>query len=262
MPGVRKIIQIDEEKCNGCGLCVPSCAEGAIQIVDGKARLVSDVYCDGLGACLGDCPEDAIRIIEREAEDFDEQAVKHHLAGEEDRKEKLPKRMSQQQAPVAHRGCPGTLSRMISPQPLQADTCAAESGGGIPSNLGNWPVQLMLAPVSAPYFDGADLLISADCVPFALADFHREFLEGKTLLIGCPKLDQVAHYHDKLAQIFSLNEIRSIEVLIMEVPCCSGLNRLVGSALARANKDIPATVVKVSIRGEVIEKQALEPSVV
>ncbi len=262
MSRVRKIVEIDEEKCNGCGLCVPSCQEGAIQIVDGKARLVSEVYCDGLGACLGECPEDAIRIVEREAEAFDEEAVKSHLADKVQTDKQQEKKVVQQEAPVMHGGCPGALSRMFGPHSEMAFSNAAAPAQSIPSSLGNWPVQLMLAPVNAPYFNGADLLISADCAPFATADFHREFLRDKTLLIGCPKLDRIEHYQSKLAEIFSLNDINSIEVLIMEVPCCSGLSRLVSTALAIAQKDIPTTVTRLSLRGEVIEKLVLEPGLV
>ncbi|MEA1997516.1 MAG: 4Fe-4S binding protein [Gemmatimonadota bacterium] len=246
MRRVRKIVVIDEEKCDGCGLCVPSCAEGAIQIIDGKARLVSDIYCDGLGACLGKCPRDAISIEERDAENFDKKAAKKHV-----------QQLSEKEGLTlpASGVCPGALSRMWDNRPAAGKTAADRPS--TPSALGNWPVQLNLVPLKAPYFDGADLLIAADCVPFAFEGFHARLLEGKTLLIGCPKLDDAEHYLEKLTQIFLQNDIRSVEVAIMEVPCCSGLTRLVLSALNGAGKFIPATSVRISITGEVLDSMEL-----
>ena len=233
----RKIVKIDEKKCNGCGVCVPNCAEGAIKIIDGKARLVSEVYCDGLGACIGECPQGALTIEEREAAEFDEKAVERRLAAEK-AKEPMPC------------GCPGTMSQALKPQARPA------SGEGLaPSALGNWPVQLRLAPVFAPYFNGADLLISADCVAHAFADFHGRFLAGKTLVIGCPKLDDAPLYQGKLAQILQQNQIKSVEVLYMEVPCCFGLVRLVRDAIAEAKSRVPLTLTKISIHGEILESQ-------
>ncbi|MFH1572452.1 MAG: 4Fe-4S binding protein [Acidobacteriota bacterium] len=248
---VRKVITVDEEKCDGCGQCVPSCAEGAIQVIDGKARLVSETYCDGLGACLGDCPQGAILLEERQADDFDPAAVEAHLA----RLKQTP------ETPVhplrgnhGHSGCPGSLSQTIirdreaeqSPRPAPA--------AGLRAHLSNWPVQLHLVPVQAPYFAGADLLIAADCAPFAFADFHSQFLAGKKLIIGCPKLDDTSAYLDKLVQIFSLNDIRSVEVAFMEVPCCFGLVSLVQQAVSAAGKRIPVSLSKLGIRGDMLDK--------
>lgn len=250
---VRKIVQIDEEKCDGCGLCVPACAEGAIQLIDGKAKLVSDTYCDGLGACLGECPQDAITVIEREAGDFDEEAVKKHLMGQQRVKleQKPGPRMPLPEQPV--HACPGSMAQSFRPG-IPTSTGAGFTGGS-PSQLANWPVQLNLAPVKAPYFDGADLLIAADCVPFACADFHRAFLAGRILLIGCPKLDDVNHYRQKLAYIFHENDIKSIEIAYMEVPCCFGLVQLIKLALEDSGKDIPLTMTRVGIRGKIEETE-------
>lgn len=216
----RKIVRIDEEKCDGCGLCVPACPEGAIQIIDGKARLVSDTYCDGLGACLGHCPKDAITIEEREAEPFDEEAVQAHLETEHH---------------IAA-ACP-------SAQVMQFKVPAK-------SELAQWPIQLTLVPPQAPYLNNADLLIAADCTPFAYPQFHQDLLKGKTILIGCPKLDDVQFYIEKLAQIFSHNNIASVTVAHMEVPCCFGLTYIVKEALSQAGKDIPVEDITISIRGE------------
>ena len=234
----RKVVSIDEEKCDGCGQCVPACAEGAIQIVDGKARLVSDVYCDGLGNCLGDCPRAAITIVEREAADFDEEAVKKHLDSSE------------------VRACPGSAAAVIERCELQDAKGEPPDEESPPSRLSNWPVQLQLVPAKAPYFD-KDLLISADCAPFAFAGFHERFLGGKTLVIGCPKLDNAEFYRKKFEQIFLQNDVKSIEVVYMEVPCCFGLVHLVHEALKSSGKDIPVKFVKVGINGGLIE--TIEP---
>lgn len=248
----RKIIKIDEAKCNGCGLCVPACAEGAITIVDGKARLVSDVYCDGLGACLGHCPQNALTIEEREAEAFDAAVVaRTQRSGGPPEHEHHPAPITQP-APPAH-ACPGTFSRFFD-EPADKDPGrTSDESAHQPSALRNWPVQLRLAPIQAPYFDAARLLIAADCVPFALAGFHRELLEGQVLLIGCPKLDDAQAYHRKLTEIFRQNDIAEIEVAHMEVPCCHGLVRLVQSALADSGKDIPLRLTQVGIRGQLFE---------
>ena len=248
----RQIVHIDEELCDGCGDCVPACAEGAIQIVDGTARLVSDVYCDGLGACLGECPQDAIEIIEREAEDFDETAVEHHLEALNQR-EKQPAAPEARPAPVPiSAGCPGAAARMLRPVP----------GGGPaptagPSRLANWPVQIHLVPIQAPYFDQARLLIAADCVPFAYPGFHEDLLAGRVLLVGCPKLDDTELYWRKLGSIFKQNDIESIEVAIMEVPCCIGLLQLVEQALSASGKDIRVTMTRLGIEGDVLDRRVL-----
>ena len=252
---IRKIVQIDQEKCNGCGLCVPSCAEGAIRIVNGKAEIAADNLCDGLGACLGDCPEDAITIIEREADLFDEAAVEKHL----ETKPAAPSaphaaaphaHTAAPHAPAAHHhgGCPG--SRAVSFTPAAVET--AESSAPRPSQLAQWPVQLHLVPTSAPYFQDADLLITADCVPFAYADYHRDFLSGKAVVIGCPKLDDTNAYLTKLTELFRVSRIKSITVLRMEVPCCSGIVLAARQALAASGKEIPFREVSISIRGEVL----------
>jgi ferredoxin len=232
---VRKIVRIDEDKCNGCGECIPNCAEGALRIVDGKARLVSDVYCDGLGACLGVCPRDAIAVIERDADDFDLAAAEEHQTA-----------ASRTECPAAV--CPGAA---LVHAGIEADAPAPEPGGSSPSRLRQWPVQLQLVPVTAPFFDGADLLLAADCVPFALADFHDRLLSGKRLLVGCPKLDDAAHYADKLAAILEQNDVKSLTVVHMEVPCCFGLVALAREAVGRSGKRIPVSDVTVTVQGEI-----------
>ena len=230
----RKIIQIDEEKCDGCGLCVSACGEGALQIIDGKARLISETYCDGLGACLGECPQDAILIEEREAESFHEKAVEANLGR---RHEPQPFQ------------CPGSAAREIRPIGIQGAPAAP-----VPSSLTNWPIQLMLIPTGAPYFAQADLVIAADCVPCACGDFHQRFVRGRTLIIACPKLDDGAYYVEKLSELFRKNQIRSLVVPFMEVPCCGGLVRIVQTGLQKAGKVIPGTFVKVAIDGRILDE--------
>jgi Pyruvate/2-oxoacid:ferredoxin oxidoreductase delta subunit len=255
----RRIIEIDQEKCDGCEQCVDACHEGAIAMVDGKAKLVSDVYCDGLGDCIGECPQDAITIVEREAEAFDEAAVQQHLA-QRDAKETDPAPApAKPAAPFPmHRGggggCPGAMARMLRPQSEVAPAPRA-GGAGQPSALRNWPVQLHLLPVQAPYFDKARVLLAADCVPFAYADFHQSMLAGRTLIIGCPKLDDTSAYEEKLAAIFRFNDIEAVEVAFMEVPCCHGLVRLVAKALERSGKAIPLEMVQVGIDGTIKHEQ-------
>jgi NAD-dependent dihydropyrimidine dehydrogenase PreA subunit len=246
---LRKIVQIDQEKCNGCALCVPSCAEGAIKIVGGKAVLSADNFCDGLGACLGECPQDAISIIEREADSFDEAAVAEHLAKTNANMQALkPLNSGNGQSIAEHSGCPGAKAFSFSAPAESSDATPKQK-----SQLRQWPVQLQLAPVSAPYFKDADLLIAADCVPFAYADFHKDFLAGKAVLIGCPKLDDNRFYQEKLTELFNVSLIRSVTVLRMEVPCCGGLVMAVRQALAASGKDIPLSEVTITISGEVKE---------
>lgn len=240
---VRKIVEIDEEKCDGCGLCVPNCAEGAIRIVDGKARLVSDSYCDGLGACLGHCPRGAIRIVQREAAPFDEQAAQQHLKAQQERP-----------AVPAPAGCSGAALRVFAPSAgLARQTPSPDTPGNRTSSsksaLGQWPVQLRLVPPNAPFLRGSRLLLAADCVPFAYADFHADLLSGHTLLVGCPKLDDVETYVQRLAQIISQANLQSITVARMEVPCCGGLMWLVHSAIKQAGKQVAVEQVVISIDG-------------
>ncbi len=246
---IRKIVQIDQEKCNGCGLCVPSCAEGAIRIENGKAVLAADNLCDGLGACLGECPQDAIRVIEREADEFDEAAVAEHLKVD-GREPHAPHGKPATPPPAHHHGggCPG--SRAMSFAPSSAPPAATEEGNR-QSRLAQWPVQLHLVPVNAPYFQDADLLIAADCVPFAYGDFHKDFLAGKALVIGCPKLDDNNFYLQKLTELFRVSSIRSITVLRMEVPCCGGIVMAARQALAASGKEIPFQEVTIGIQGGV-----------
>ncbi|MBC8390586.1 MAG: 4Fe-4S binding protein [Actinobacteria bacterium] len=281
----RKIINIDESKCTGCGLCVPSCPEGALQIIDGKARLISDLFCDGLGACIGECPEGAITIEEREAEPYDERKVmenivkqgknviKAHLKHLKDHNQTVfyqqaleyleekeidnPEEDSAQkyssdkyETIKSFSGCPG--SRVIDLREEKDITMRSgkTDSAGI-SQLKQWPVQIMLVPVNAPYFKDANLLISADCVPFAYADFHRDFLKGRILLVGCPKLDDTEFYRDKITEILKNNNINSITVIHMEVPCCFGMVKLVEEAVKASGKNIPLRNIEVSIKGNI-----------
>ncbi|RII28816.1 MAG: 4Fe-4S ferredoxin [Geobacter sp.] len=245
---IRKIVQIDAEKCNGCGECVPACAEGAIRIVNGKAVLSADNLCDGLGACLGECPQDAIHIIEREADEFNEEAVARHLDEPFPVAGKLADKTATAQPHASHGGCPGSRTMTLAPTP---PVSAPDETASQPSQLGQWPVQLHLVPTSAPYFQNADLLIAADCVPFAYAGFHRDFLAGKALVIGCPKLDDNNFYEEKLTELFRVSTIKSITVLRMEVPCCGGIVMAARRALAASGKDIPFNEVTIGISGEV-----------
>ncbi|HZK25665.1 MAG TPA: 4Fe-4S binding protein [Oscillospiraceae bacterium] len=235
----RAIIHIDEEKCNGCGLCIPSCAEGALQIVNGKAKLIADNLCDGLGACLGDCPQGALIIEERDSDAFDEEAVEQFLAAQ---KEQTPP------TSTPFIGCPGSRTRVLN---TPAPTETAVEGEEIPSALGHWPVQLNLVNPIAPYFKEADLLIAADCVPFAYADFHRQFLRGHALVIGCPKLDDAPLYVQKLTALIRSNNLKSITIVVMEVPCCGGLHGIIREAMRRAECTVPVEVVQVSVDGKI-----------
>jgi len=237
----RKIVNIDEEKCTGCGQCATACAEGAIAIIDGKAKLVSEIYCDGLGACLGECPEDAITIIERDAAEFNEEATEKHLK----------KLKSQKKVEHIHgHSCPGSMMRELK---RNSETSRDVPSEAIPSELTNWPVQLKLVSPSAPYFQGADLLLVADCVPFALADFHSRFLSGKPVIIGCPKLDDTDYYVEKLTEIIKRASLNSLTVVHMEVPCCSGLTYIANEAIEASGEDVPLNDVTITISGEVLE---------
>jgi Pyruvate/2-oxoacid:ferredoxin oxidoreductase delta subunit len=243
---IREIVTIDEEKCDGCGLCVPACAEGAIQIVDGKARLIADNLCDGLGACLGDCPRDAIKIVQREADAFDEEAVEEHLKKTGQPVAPAPQPHHQAHAPQG--GCPSARLMEFArrPEPL-ADR---EEPGKRPSELRQWPIQMHLVPPTAPFFQNADLVLAADCAPFAYADFHQEILKDKALAIGCPKLDDGNAYLEKLTAILKHNDIGSLTVVHMEVPCCNGLIMIARQAIANSGKDVPLETIKVGIQGD------------
>ncbi len=245
----RKIIEIDESLCNGCGQCIISCAEGALQIVDGKARMLAEKYCDGLGACLGECPTGALRIIEREADDFDEEAVEELLS-----KRAAPK---PHPAPPAG-GCPSARLQTFAPSsPCQVANAPVQLGAATGSALSHWPLQIRLVPPTAPFLKGADLLIAADCVPVAYSDFHRNLLSGKVVMLGCPKFDDVEGAIQKFTEIFATSGIKSITMAIMEVPCCGNMRHIVSQALARSGKAIPAQEVVISTRGELLRQGAM-----
>ena len=238
---IRKIIHIDEEKCNGCGLCATACHEGAIDIINGKAKLVRENFCDGFGDCLPGCPTGAITFEEREAPAYDEAAVQ-----ENKKKKKLQEKMKH----LHEGGCPGSRMRMLE-QPEAAESVASAPVQPV-SRLRNWPVQIKLAPIHAPYFEGAKLLIAADCTAYAYANFHQEFMRGKVTLIGCPKLDAV-DYSEKLTEILRNNDIQSVTILRMEVPCCGGLEMAAKKALQTSGKFIPWQVVTISIDGKILD---------
>lgn len=234
---IRRVIQIDTEKCNGCGLCATACHEGAIAIVDGKAKLMRDDYCDGLGDCLPSCPMQAISFVEREAAAYDEEAVRKHLE----------KRAKEQQTA----GCPGSQAKMIKRSP-EASVSAAQHTTNVISELRQWPVQIKLMPVKAPYYDGADLLIAADCTAYAYANFHDDFIRDKITVIGCPKLDDI-DYSEKLTEILRQNDIKSVHIVRMEVPCCGGLLNAAKVALQNCGKMIPWQVTVVGTDGTILQ---------
>ncbi len=244
---IRQIIQIDEELCNGCGACANACHEGAIAMVDGKAKLLRDDYCDGLGNCLPACPTGAITFVEREAAAYDEAAVKAKQA-----------KTQEKPAPATHVashacGCPGTRSRTIErAKPAAEEVCACSGGEESLSKLNQWPVQIKLVPVNAPYFNRAKLLIAADCTAYARGDFHERFIKNHVTLIGCPKLD-MTDYAEKLTEIFRNNDIQNITVVRMEVPCCGGMEHAVKSALINSGKMIPWQVVTIATDGTILD---------
>ena len=245
----RKIVEIDDEKCDGCGQCVPACAEGAIQLVDGKARLVAEKYCDGLGACLGECPNDAIRIVEQEADEFDEEAVEDYLESKETVHSTTEETMAC--------GCPSTLIQTFTParscQEANEPVC---HGSGV-SALSHWPVQIQLVPATAPFLNGAHLLVAADCTPFAYPNFHQDFIEGKVVLVGCPKFDDVDEYIQKFADIFKTAKVKSITAVVMEVPCCHGLPMIIRKGMELAGKTIPLDQIVIGTRGEILKRENL-----
>jgi len=236
---VRQIIHIDEDKCNGCGICAAACHEGAIEIINGKAKLVRENFCDGFGDCLPGCPTGAITFEEREAPAYDEAAVKES-------------KQKKEQGEVRHH-CPGSMMRQ-----MNRNNNEKNEGGVVTNNthmqseLSNWPVQIKLAPITAPYFDGAKLLIAADCTAFAYASFHQEFVKGKVTMIGCPKLDAI-DYSEKLTEIIANNDIQSVTIVRMEVPCCGGLEMAAKKALQNSGKFIPWQVVTISIDGNILD---------
>ena len=271
----RKIIRIDEKKCNGCGLCIPNCPEGALQIIDGKARLISDLFCDGLGACIGHCPQGAIKTEEREAEPYDEarvmqniikqgkNTIKAHLKHLKDHNQtkylnealKVLKQknieIDQEDEKMQHKnfsGCPGAAIHEFD---TSDDTQTEQNHQNHPSALKQWPVQLHLLPPQAPFFENSHLLVAADCVPFANPNFHSKLLSGKSLVIGCPKLDDTDAYREKLTEIFRQNKIKSVTVAIMEVPCCGGLYAITEEAVKASGKNIPIIQEIISLRGEI-----------
>ena len=238
----RKIIRIDDELCDGCGSCVPSCAEGAIEVLDGKARVVAEKYCDGLGACLRECPKGALTVEEREAEEFDEKAVEEHLSARE-------KEKPAQGIPMAH-GCPSAKLQTFAAKPLGEEVPTLQA-----SALSHWPVQIRLVPPTAPFLKGANLLVAADCAPVAYPNFHRDFLKGKAVMVGCPKFDDVQGYVDKFTDIFRSANIKSVIVLDMEVPCCSALPKIVKRGMELAGKSVPMEEVVISARGEILKRE-------
>jgi Pyruvate/2-oxoacid:ferredoxin oxidoreductase delta subunit len=253
MKVIRKIIEIDEELCDGCGNCVPSCAEGALQIVDGKARVIADIYCDGLGACLGECPLGALSIVEREADEFDEEAVEKLIASKE--------KQALKEVPFVSGGCPSARLQTFEQAPsapasdLQTAPPPAEQAQ---SALSHWPVQIMLVPPTAPFLKGADLLVLADCVPVAFPSLHRDFLQGKAVMMGCPKFDDAEHYVEKFSQICKLSGINSITAVVMEVPCCSALPMIVKKGMELSGVNIPMEEVVISTRGKILQRTQVQ----
>jgi ferredoxin len=238
---MRKIIEINEELCDGCGQCIPDCAEGALKVVDGKAKVLADIYCDGLGACLDSCPTNALKIVEREADDFDEKAVEELLKNMEGKQDKTPL--------VASPGLGGLKIET----PCQAANKPQFNLGPAKTDsaLSQWPVQIRLVPAQAPFLQNADLLVAADCVPVAYPHFHRDFLEGRAIMMGCPKFDDVNGYVQKFTEVFQKAKPKSIKIAIMEVPCCGGMRMIVKEALKQAGVDIPVEEVVISARGEI-----------
>jgi NAD-dependent dihydropyrimidine dehydrogenase PreA subunit len=249
MKRVRKIIQIDEELCNGCGECVPDCAEGSLQIIDGKAKLVADNLCDGLGACLGSCPTGALKIIERVADEFDEEAVEQYLATKHEAK--------------AGNGCPSATLQTFAPQtglgstPCQAANIPKQFDAKLatPSALTHWPVQIRLVPAHAPFLRNADLLVAADCTAIAARHFQEKYLAGKVVMMGCPKFDDVDSYIQRFAEIIDTCNLKSLTILIMEVPCCSAMNVIIQRAMEKARKSVPVEQITISTRGEELARK-------
>jgi len=246
MKVTRKIIEINEDRCSGCGECATACAEGAIQIVGGKAKLVSETFCDGLGACLGECPEGALSIVERESEEFDPEGVEAHL-----------KEAPAHEALAMACGCPSQNIEVFLSSVLSRDPGRGRAGEEVPSALTHWPIQIRLIPPSAPFLKRADLLVAADCTPLAYAGFHQNLIPGKVVMLGCPKFDDAEEYVEKFFQIFTTVDIKSVTVVDMEVPCCSKLPMIVRKALSLSRRTIPLEEIVISRRGEVLNKRAV-----
>lgn len=249
---IRQIIKIEEDLCNGCELCVSACHEGAIAIIDGKAKLIRDDYCDGLGNCLPVCPTGAISFEDREADAFDEAAVEENMKKAQAAETAKAAQAAAQASPAPFAGCPGTRSRAMDRPQTQQATTPASSQVSLESHLNQWPVQIKLVPVNAPYFHQANLLIAADCTAFAYGDFHNQFMKNKITLIGCPKLDE-GDYSEKLTAILKHNEIKSLTVVRMEVPCCGGIQHAAVTALKESGKMIPWQIVTISTDGQILE---------
>jgi Fe-S-cluster-containing hydrogenase component 2 len=254
MARIRKIVEIDEELCDGCGMCAIACAEGALEIKDGKARLIKESYCDGLGACLSGCPRGAVRVIEREADEFDPEEVEEYLE-----KQKGAEHPKAEEFKMAS-GCPSTQVQMFAPgagagwKGRSGDNEGAKEFDAENSELSHWPIQIRLVPPNAPFLKGADLLIVSDCAPVAYPNFHHRFVGGKTVLLGCPKFDDKEEYVKRFTGIFRTADIRSVTVVDMEVPCCSALPAIVRKAMSEAGKDVPFEEVTISTRGEILNR--------
>ena len=245
----RKIVEIDEELCDGCGQCVSACAEGAIEVVDGKARLVAEKYCDGLGACLGECPNGAITVVEREAEAFDEEAVGAYL-------DSKALQGSREEGTMAC-GCPSSLIETLAPPvPCQEANAPGVHASEL-SALSHWPVQIRLVPPTAPFLKGAHLLVAADCTPVAYPNFHKDLLGGRVIMVGCPKFDDVPGYIQKFADIFKEADIKGVTVVLMEVPCCSALPVIVRKGMELAGRQIPLEEIVITRRGEILKRHKL-----
>lgn len=247
MRTTRKIVEIDEEKCDGCGECVPSCAEGAIQVVDGKARLVAEKYCDGLGACIGECPLGALRVIERVAEDFDEEAVEQYLKASDS---------ANKTAETPAFVCPSAQIQRFSPSEPAHEADEPSGQAETISALSHWPVQIRLVPPTAPFLKGAELLVLADCTPVAYPNLHKDLLKGMAVMMGCPKFDEAEAYVQKFAEIFDTADIKGITVAVMEVPCCHGLPVILKKGMELAGKEIPMEQVVISTRGDILKRPA------
>ena len=239
MKAIRKIIEIDETLCDGCGQCVPACAEGAIQVIDGKARVIADKLCDGLGACLGECPVDALKIVEREADEFDEEAVEEHLQSVGEKEEK--------EAPPLECGCPSQQMKTF-----VVDKPAGRSSAAGFSALTHWPIKIRLVPPKAPFLKNADLLVLADCVGVAHTSLHQDLLAGKVVMMGCPKFDNADEYIQKFADVFKTADIKSVTVATMEVPCCSGLPWIVKKGLEKSGKTVPLSEIVIDPKGNIL----------